>query len=245
MTSQQEGGIALDTAYPGYSADELGPYRSVSSLAVAALVLGLLSSLSMFSPLLMVFPLAAIGVAGLALLKIDAAEGNLSGARLARWGLAMAVVFSSASIARAKVSRYLYQRQIDVVVQPWLTKLARGRHEDALGALSSDAIKKLSGQKPVLPVLPFIQNSRSADGLKGNSVVQALVQLGTPLRLPEVIAVGFELQEVQVSTTPRMLRAICLYRATNSRGESLDVTIQLGRPVGVGQAPDWLIDYWK
>ncbi|MCH2113676.1 MAG: hypothetical protein MK171_02010 [Pirellulales bacterium] len=239
---QQEVATAVDSAY---SADELGPYSSVSSLSVAALLLGLLSPLVMISPLLLIFPLAAIGVAGAALLKIGAADGQLSGARLARWGLVLAIVFGVASVTRAQISQVLYQRQIAAVVEPWLKLLVEGRHEEALWPLSPDAASNLASSTIARSAVPAFRTADSSEALAKNRVVQALLQLGTPARLPEVVIVTWALRETEIFATSREMKAVCSYEATNNRGESLAIAVELSRPTSLGDATTWLIQGWQ
>ena len=66
-------------------------YQTLTPLAALALALGVLSLSAFAAPLLLIVPAAAIGVALLALGKIRASGGALSGARLARSGLALAL----------------------------------------------------------------------------------------------------------------------------------------------------------
>lgn len=97
-----------------YNADELGPYQAISLMSVLALLLGLISSSATFlSPMLLVVPLLAVAVALLALAKINAPNSGLSGARLARAGLALAILFGVASCARLAVSNLLENRQAE------------------------------------------------------------------------------------------------------------------------------------
>jgi hypothetical protein len=129
---------------PGTSrADEAGEYQSLSPLAAIALALGVLSPLALVSPLLLAVPAAAAGVALLALAKIGSSEGALTGARIARFGLALAIVFAVATFVRDPVRNSLMRRQTAALAQQWLTHLTRGDFEQSLDFLGGQAIQSL------------------------------------------------------------------------------------------------------
>ena len=228
-----------------YSADELLQYRSLSTLSVVALVLGLLSPLVFVSPLLMIFPFAAAGAACLALSKIHAADGNLSGARLARCGLALAVIFGVGSAARAKIGELLYQRQTDAVVEPWLNLLCGGRYDDALDLMSPEAVAKLRAETSALGDVKFFERRLTARELAKDATASALRQLMTSEKMPEVIVTTFDQVDLQVAATSKAKQADCIYAATNNRGASLRVGIKLIWISGSDLAPSWRIDKWQ
>ncbi len=96
-----------------YSADELGQYQAISLTAVLALFLGLLSPLAFLSPVLLITPLIALAVASKALSEIGAPNSGLSGARFARAGLVLAILFGVASCSRLVVSNLLESRSLE------------------------------------------------------------------------------------------------------------------------------------
>ncbi|NOY41814.1 MAG: hypothetical protein GXP26_08265 [Planctomycetes bacterium] len=98
-----------------YSADELGQYRAMSSSAVLALLLGLVSPIAFFAPVLTIVPLLAGGMALIALSKTGNPDNGLSGARLAYVGLVLAITFGVASCTRIAVVNLLYSRHVDEV----------------------------------------------------------------------------------------------------------------------------------
>ncbi len=103
-----------------YSADELGQYRAMSSSAILALLLGLVSPIAFFSPVLVVVPLLGGGMALIALSKTSNPANCLSGAKLAYAGLVLAIIFGVASCTRMVVINLIYSWQVEdaSVTQP-------------------------------------------------------------------------------------------------------------------------------
>jgi len=168
-----------DHGADGYNADEWGQYRSLSSLAVVALVLGVCSLLVFVSPLLMVVPLAAIATALLAIKKIAASDGGLSGAKLARCGLALAILCSAASYARVKLHDAMLQRQADRAAQQWLSLAAEGNVESMLELLSGAAIEKLTPASTPGQPMTFFDKTLASALLRHDSLLLGLSELGT------------------------------------------------------------------
>ena len=90
--------------------DEL-PYRSVSSLAVLSLVLGLLSVTALTSPGAWLVPLPAALCAVWALHRIRQRPDELLGRKAALAGLALALSFGCWAPARYFTDRWLINRQ--------------------------------------------------------------------------------------------------------------------------------------
>jgi alkylhydroperoxidase/carboxymuconolactone decarboxylase family protein YurZ len=128
----------------GYDADELTSYTSLSVLAVCALVVALLSTLALMVPLLVVLPLAGILMALLALGRIKAAEGALSGRSLALVAMFLSVALAVASPVRFFVRDAVYKGQADQFARQWLALLAAGEDLTALNHLTNDAVYGLS-----------------------------------------------------------------------------------------------------
>lgn len=100
-----------------------GRYRAVSPVAVVALVLGILSVLTVWHWALGLIPAAGILVAYLALVQIWEAPEELTGRGLAWAGLILSVAFATLgygvlAFARAREFPYGYQRVIYADLQP-------------------------------------------------------------------------------------------------------------------------------
>jgi hypothetical protein len=124
-------------------ADDIAEYQSLSPLAAIALVLGVLSPAALIHPFLIIVPVAAAGAALIALRKIRSSGGALTGARVARWGLALAVIFGAATLVRTPVRNALIHRQTTAVAEDWLTAIAKGRIDDSFRLLGSRGMQSL------------------------------------------------------------------------------------------------------
>lgn len=126
------------------SADPGAPeYQSLSGAAVMALVLGLASPLALALPVLLVIPAAAVCLAILAQRKIRDSAGTQTGAAVARWGVALALISATAALAHGPVRDAIYRRQLTEIAQRWFNLLAEDRIDDALALLSGQATSNL------------------------------------------------------------------------------------------------------
>ena len=124
---------------------DLPEYQSVSPLAVLALLLGLASVLAFTAPLLSAIPVAAVGLALAAMASIKKSAGRLTGERLARWGLALALICGVAARAHHPVRDALLDRQAQDAIEQWVGLLANGRLEDSLERITP---RRLTGLHP-------------------------------------------------------------------------------------------------
>lgn len=225
-----------------YDADELGQYQSLSTSAVVALVLGLLSPLAFFSSLLVVVPLLALAVALWALAKIKGSEGGLQGTRLAYCGLALAIVFGVASVTRAQVRVELLRRQANETAERWLSLLARGRAEEVLTLMTGTAISKLSTSGEEGPPVPIATVP----------IFEAELRSAQLLRDPLAIAL-MEMRQRDQETLPQSKgnlvydspqpRAVLYFQFPNPESEDSLFLLSL---VKTGRSPAvWLVESWK
>lgn len=116
--------------------EETISYRPVSRLAVAAAAVGVLSSLSLTTPLLWILPLAgaALAVAGLADVARSGAEK--AGRVAALVGLALSVGFGTQAVATNVVARWIMESRTKAAVHAWLDALAEKRLADARSMIS-------------------------------------------------------------------------------------------------------------
>ena len=91
--------------------EEVARYRAVSSLALAGLLVGLLSPLAMFTEALWFVPLAALVLSGLALRRIAVRAPDLVGRPAALAGLLLGVAFLVAAPVDDLVYRYYLRQQ--------------------------------------------------------------------------------------------------------------------------------------
>jgi len=216
----------------GYDADEWGQYRSLSTLAVVALALGLCSSLVLVSPLMMVVPLATVAIACLALKGIAASDGGLSGVRLAQCGLALAILFGVMSVARVQFRDQLLQSQVDQAARRWLSLAALGRPDKMLSLITPAAMQKLTPEGG-----PTFFGSVLASALVRQDPL--VVQVAN---LPSVEPAHLRLAESGVSVAAQPPQALVRYTSID---EKFSCSLNLSRRVTASGDVNWLIDSWS
>jgi len=105
---------------------EIVRYRALSSLAMLALLAGLLSPLAMFAPSLWLAPLAAVILAGLALWRIARRAPDLIGRAAALTGLMLGVAFLVAAPVDEMVYRYCLRQQAREFAAMWIDAVRHG-----------------------------------------------------------------------------------------------------------------------
>lgn len=112
--------------------DELDDYQAVCGLAVAALVLGLLSASALIHPALWLVPAAAVLLGAAALGRIARNAPALVGRKAAAAGLLLAVLFGTAAPTEWAFHRWLMDRQARRLAVVWFELLALDRPQGAL-----------------------------------------------------------------------------------------------------------------
>ena len=220
-----------------YDADELGRYRSLSSLAVCALVLSLFSMMSLLVPLLAIIPLAGIAVALLALKRIAATENTLSGTGVARFALFLSLACLVAVPMRLYVRDTLYKTQADQFARHWLELLGTGKGVEALNQLSNDAMTRFArSDNPDAPP-SRIEPEVAAAQLLQDPLVTKFSKLATQ-RPPSL-----ETLSADCSSNNGIPRVILTYRLGDS--DQVPLVVSAMRVDRADQVSRWLIDSWK
>ena len=121
-----------ETAFSqSHNADELGQYRSLSTLAVVALLLGLASPLFFTARAFSAIPVAGVAVALVALLRIHASQGSQTGATIAKLGLLLSVVFFVAPHALSYVRDSTSLRMAERTAHRWVDAVSHQRWGEA------------------------------------------------------------------------------------------------------------------
>ncbi len=220
-----------------HDADEWGQYRSLSTLSVIALLLGLCSALAFVSPLMFVVPLAAVAAALLAWKRIVSSDGNLSGSRLACAGLALAVLFASASLARVQFRDRIMRGQADSVAQQWLSFAAKGSAEQMLELMTKEASEKISPAAAPGQPTSFFGGMLASALLRQDPLVVGLKQQdgGVP---------RFRLQDAEVVTESNPPQAVFRYLADTGAEAPQTCLLVLKRYRASKAEYTWLIDSW-
>ena len=106
--------------------DDTIQYRALSGTAVAALLLGIASSVALASPLLWVVPVLGCAAAILALRSISRNPAQLTGRWLAIAGLSLSVLFGTAAPARLLSRNMLLENRAKEFAARWFEFLAAG-----------------------------------------------------------------------------------------------------------------------
>ncbi len=232
--------LSTDAPMDHFDADELGQYRSLSSLAVVSVVLGVFSAITFASPMLIVVPLAAAATALLALRSIATSGGGLSGRRLALVGLTLSVMFGVAAFARITVRDSLLKQQADQVCQQWLGLASNGQVDEMLLLMSKQAADRL---KPAVEVA-------QPDSIFGGMLTSALMRQD-PLvaALSDISESGnpsYEVQDAQILAAIIPAQARMRYMVSSSESDA-DVSCQivLKRFRTADDQFEWFIDGWS
>lgn len=108
---------------------QLPGYKALSGMAIASLILGLASPLSLADPWLWLLPGGAILTGAWALYRMAKLPGTLGGSTLAKAGIVLALVFGSASTASYFVSRWILLRDGRNFAEEFLAEVADGSVE--------------------------------------------------------------------------------------------------------------------
>ncbi|MCO6455013.1 MAG: DUF4190 domain-containing protein [Pirellulaceae bacterium] len=109
----------------------LETYRSMSGLAIATLVLGLVSFLALFFSIFWLIPLAAMACGILAVRQIATHPDQLAGRRLALAGISLALLFLAWGVTQAKLRRLVLVGHARPYVDDWLNRVREGRLQEA------------------------------------------------------------------------------------------------------------------
>jgi hypothetical protein len=157
-------------------AEALAEYRSPSVLALIALVLGLASPLVFVAQILLAVPLFGIGVSLVALAKIAASKGQLSGRWAALVGLSLSVACLSAAESRIWMAEWRMAGQARPVAQEWLAHLLQGEGEAAFQMTAAAQRAAMDAAEAEPPMLGSGQTP--LEEFLGHPVVKALLEMG-------------------------------------------------------------------
>lgn len=231
---------SMSTEIPatGYDADELGQYRSLSTMAVVAVVLGLCSVLMFASPLMVIFPLAAAAAAILALRSIATSDGGLTGSRLALVGLGLAILFATGSYARVKIRDGMLQQQVEDCCQQWLSLASQGRVDEMLQLMTTSAAEQLKPAEEVGPPGSFFGGMLASALMRQDPLIVAFSNLREQGEL------RFRTVDAEIYATATPAQAVIDYSVSAGDAEPASCGIGLKRLRAGGNEWVWRIDSW-
>jgi hypothetical protein len=124
-------------------ATEVSGYRPVSSLAVAALIVGCVSALALVSPVFWVVPLVGAALALVAVRDVTRSGVAKAGGLAAVAGLALSLGFGSQAVTAAAMARWLAAARAESAARFWLDALCDGRTDDARSMCGPDAAPRV------------------------------------------------------------------------------------------------------
>jgi hypothetical protein len=155
--------------------EQVENYRTMSKLALASLLLGLVAPVCLFAPLLFTIPVLGAILCIAALRRIAKSDGMLAGRGAAVCGLAISVVTIAAAMGYATVTKQLRANQASEFSQQWISLLLDGKTSEAFRLTAA-------GSRPLPPPEPGAPPGRSAvnpyDKFTENSSIKSLVAAG-------------------------------------------------------------------
>ncbi len=216
-------------------------YRQLAPIAVIALLLGLASLLALIGPLFFLVPVAAIGIALLALGKIRHSDGALAGAGLARTGMALATVCLVAALVRGEVRDRLLKEQASAAARRWLELMTAGDVRDARALLTGDGASTLVPRpEPGAPPTPTEDLERMArERLEQDPLVRDFVGVDDP-------QIEVEAVSEPVFDAGKTIVAATLFLADRASGSHRHVQLRLARNrYYMSEGEPWRIDHWE
>lgn len=232
---------------PATGGDSAGPeYQSLCSLAAVALAVSLLAPFALATPLMLAAPVAAIGLALMALSKIRDSDGALTGINVARCALAISLACGVAAFVRDPVRNALMRRQTTDVARQWLADLAEGRLAQARALMSGQAVQSLAPRSPNPtdePPPAEVIEAAVLERLGKESLTHALTHLAAPLEVtvdPDVPV------EKPAFDGPRTLLPGVYRVASATGGTPLRVRLAFVRAAAYeAQGLPWRIEQWS
>jgi hypothetical protein len=161
---------------PAFHADdpaEVSEYRTLSALAIVALIFGLAAPLCFWAPLLMAIPVVGAALSIIALRRIAGSDGALTGQGAAFTALALCLASAAASISYDRVTRHLRSNQAEVVARQWIELLITGRRQAAFD-LTVDAARPPAPPAPGEPA----PKETPIEAFTKSPIVQTLIAAG-------------------------------------------------------------------
>lgn len=214
-------------------------YSQLAPMAIVALALGLASILALVGPLFYLLPIAAIGLALLALSKINNSDGAQSGARLAYAAIALATICLVASLVRIEVRDRMLKEQAAVTAQRWLADMTAGRLADVRALLSGEAASMLvpRPEPGAEPIPPAEMERMAMERLELDPLVRDYADGGAELILESV--------SEPISDANRTVVGVN-FTVADAKGSHRHVQVQLARSrYYEAEGEPWRIDRWE
>jgi hypothetical protein len=230
----------LLTSEPAFHADdtlEVTGYRTLSALAIVALLFGLASPLCYAWPLLMGIPIFGAALCILAMQRIDASDGALAGRWAAVAGLMLCVASGAATISYDLVTRSIRTRQATEFAHDWLEMLLAGKGEEAF-------LLTVAGNRPEPPPEPGTPPPEKTplQEFLEHPVVTELKAAGANSQIQSGETVTFEPQPGGQFIVQRKFGIEPNESASSSHEDTIEALLTLQRSRLAGERlPRWLV----
>lgn len=226
-------------------------YRSVSKLAVFALLLGVASLLALLSPSLIFLALFGVIISPLALRRVAASEGELIGRWVAIVGLVLSLAVGAGLIAQRATVERLVAEQATPWAQAWCDLVVAGKHEIALELTRPVAVRRPLDET-LIDFYTTDETARQAlETFKSEDVVKLLSALesASQLEFGEVVAVvadsdgGYQVLQSATLLPPSTNQGNDSTSGDESdAAEGVDFQVQLKRTSAASRIPGaWLV----
>lgn len=223
-----------------HNADEIGQYQSLSTTAVLALLLGLASPLLFASPIFSVVPICGIAVACLALMKIIAAEGALTGRSLAKAGLALSVAFLLAPMAHSYVRDVAAVGSAERAARNWLLATGSKDWNEAASWMTPEKIYNMIPRSPSPDAPPpKFDRSIAMHEFSHDEVAQAI----GALQIGDESDMQFHAHEFNWEA--RLTEIACTVTLGSGESDLVDCWVLLERNLAPEGQTVWLVKNWK
>ncbi|WZO99463.1 DUF4190 domain-containing protein [Isosphaeraceae bacterium EP7] len=155
-------------------------YRALSPLAVTSLLLGLVSVLSFAGDFFYLISAAAVVTGFLANRKINRYPDMLTGASLAKAGIAMGLTFGLASFTMSMVQSTLQRRSAEAFAKTYASAIKKGELADALWYQVPAQSRKLETPKQIIEKMRATQNDESNFKMQNADLLSLMEQLAQP-----------------------------------------------------------------
>ena len=139
----------------GMEPQEVEQYRSVSALAIASLLLGLISAFALAHPGAWVIAVAAVVCGLVALIRVARRPDSLTGRRLALAGMGLGLFFGCWAVSRYTTYNWVLIREARSFAEQWLAAVRDGELEAAHQATLNSRRRQPDGTL----LTEFYQNS--------------------------------------------------------------------------------------
>ena len=129
----------------GMEPQEIEQYRSVSALAIAAFLLGLISVSALAHPGAWVIPVAAVICGLVAQIRVTRRPDTLTGRQLAVIGMGLGLFFGCWGVSRYASYNWALTREARSFAEQWIAAVRDGELEIAHQATLSDRLRQPDG----------------------------------------------------------------------------------------------------